>query len=74
MLDDGKPRRFDRGGHFIEVLAEAEALEGQRKSAEVTLLEPTGTTFTLRSDEGDYLQGDDSALPPLSFLTSSIAF
>lgn len=66
--------RFSSQGHQIRVVAEAEALEKQAKTAETTLREPAGRTFTLRCDEGAYLGGEDTAPPPLSFLTSSIAF
>ncbi|MBI4464473.1 MAG: hypothetical protein HY647_07190 [Acidobacteria bacterium] len=66
--------RFARKGHSLEVVVEARALEKQHKGAQVTLVQPAGRTFTLECDEGAYLNGDDTAPPPLSFLTSSIAF
>lgn len=66
--------RFDRQGHVIEAFADARTLERQQKEAVVTLERPEGAAFTLRSDEGPYLDGDDAAPPPLSYLTSSIAF
>ncbi len=66
--------KFDRSGHVIEVVAEAEALDKQRKSARVELVSPAGGTFAIECDEGAYLQGDHTAPPPLSYLTSSIAF
>ena len=66
--------RFDRKGHVIEAFAEAQALDRQEKEAVVTLERPEGSSFTLRCDEGAYLNGDDTAPPPLSYLTSSIAF
>ena len=67
-------KRFPRKGHELVLVAEAEGLERQRKKGEVTLLQPPGTTFTIHCDEGAYLEGDDTAPPPLSFLTSSVAF
>lgn len=67
-------KKFDRSGHVIEVVAEAEALDKQKKSARVDLVSPAGSTFTIECDEGAYLRGDDTAPPPLSYLTSSIAF
>ena len=74
MSQDKLGRRFDRKGHVIEVVVEADAVERQRKTASVTLLQPEGGTFTIDCDEGAYLNGDDTAPPPLSYLTSSIAF
>jgi hypothetical protein len=67
-------KKFDRSGHIIEVVAEAKALDKQRKTASVDLVSPAGGTFTIECDEGAYLRGDDTAPPPLSYLTSSIAF
>ncbi len=67
-------KRFDRSGHVIEVVAEAQAFDKQRKTARVELVSPAGGTFTIECDEGAYLRGDDTAPPPLSYLTSSIAF
>ncbi|MFQ5695004.1 MAG: hypothetical protein ACE5HB_03355 [Terriglobia bacterium] len=66
--------RFSRKGHELEVVVEAEALDKQRKQAQATLKRPAGRTFTLHCDEGTYLRGDDTAPPPLAYLTSSIAF
>ena len=66
--------RFDRKGHVIQVFADAHTLERQEKEAVVMLERPEGSPFTLRCDEGSYLHGDDTAPPPLSYLTSSIAF
>ena len=74
MSQDHFGRRFDRKGHVIEVEAEAEALDKQRKSASVRLTQPEGRWFTVPCDEGAYLKGDDTAPPPLSYLTSSVAF
>lgn len=67
-------KRFSRKGHQLELVVEAEALEKQRKKADTTLLKPAGRTFTIYCDEGAYLNGDDTAPPPLAFLSSSIAF
>ena len=67
-------KKFDRAGHVIEVVAEAVAHEKQKKSARVDLVSPAGSSFTIACDEGAYLRGDDTAPPPLSYLTSSIAF
>ena len=72
---DGKfGARFDRKGHVIQVVSDARALGGQEKEAVVMLERPKGSPFTLRCDEGPYLNGNDKAPPPLSFLTSSIGF
>lgn len=67
-------KKFDRSGHVIEVIAEATALEAQKKEATVDLVTPAGSRFTIQCDEGAYLKGDDTAPPPLAYLTSSIAF
>ena len=71
---DNFGKKFDRSGHVIEVVAEASALEKQRKETTIDLVSPKGTTFTIQCDEGAYLKGDDTAPPPLAYLTSSIAF
>ena len=67
-------QRFARRGHELQILVHAVAGQRQFKSAEATLEKPAGRTFTIECDEGPYLEGDDNAPPPLSFLTSSIAF
>ena len=74
MAEEEMGKRFARKGHELELVVEARALEKQRKEGEVTLLQPEGRTFTMHCDEGAYLNGDDTAPPPLSYLTSSIAF
>lgn len=74
MSDEKTGKRFSRGGHELRLVVEASALEKQRKTAEVTLEAPPGRTFTIECDEGAYLNGDDTAPPPLSYLASSIAF
>ena len=66
--------RFSRQGHELVLEVEAEALERQRKRARATLRQPPSTTFTLHCDEGPYLDGEDTAPPPLSFLSASVAF
>ncbi len=67
-------KRFSRKGHELELVVEAEAFEKQRKEARASLVNPSGRTFTIQCDEGPYLRGDDTAPPPLSYLTSSVAF
>jgi len=74
MAEEKLGERFSRSGHTIELVVEAEALEKQRKKCEVALKQPPGTTFILYCDEGPYLQGDDTAPPPLAYLSSSLAF
>lgn len=66
--------RFSRRGHVLELVVEAEALEKQRKKGEATLVQPAGKTYTLYCDEGPYLEGEDTAPPPLSYFTSAVAF
>lgn len=73
--DTGKVgSRFSRAGHALELVVEAEAFEKQRKRADATLLQPAGKKFTIYCDEGPYLDGDDTAPPPLAYLSSSVAF
>ncbi len=67
-------QRFLRRGHELIVEVNAKALGRHKKSAEASLIQPPGTTFTIECDEGEYLDGEDTAPPPLSILTSSIAF
>jgi hypothetical protein len=67
-------KRFSRSGHTLELVVEAEALERQHKKGEATLKQPAGKTFTIHCDEGAYLSGDDTAPPPLAYLSSSVAF
>ncbi|MBI3090714.1 MAG: hypothetical protein HYY96_08605 [Candidatus Tectomicrobia bacterium] len=73
-MDEKVSSRFSRQGHELTVVVEAKALEKQRKEAEVTLVAPPGRTFTLHCDEGAYLNGDDTAPPPLAFLSASVGF
>ena len=67
-------KKFDRAGHVIEVVASADALDKQKKSAVIDLVSPAGSTFAIECDEGAYLKGDDTAPPPLAYLTASVAF
>lgn len=66
--------RFSRAGHELEVQVEARALERQLKEARATLVSPPGRTFSIACDEGAYLDGADTAPPPLAYLSASIAF
>lgn len=56
------------------VAVQAETLEGMKKRAVVTLESPVGSSFEFLCDEGAYLGGDDTAPPPLSYFSVSIAF
>ncbi|MFC6723429.1 OsmC family protein [Halobium palmae] len=47
------------------------SLSGMQKEALVTS-SVSGTTWRLVSDEGDYLDGDDVAPPPLAFMTTGV--
>ncbi len=58
----------------IIVRVEARSLEKMRKQAVVTLEQPQGSAFAILCDEGAYLSGDDTAPPPLSYFSASIAF
>ncbi|WP_372717213.1 OsmC-related (seleno)protein [Novipirellula sp.] len=53
---------------------EAESLENMRKRATVRVDQPKGSTFEIICDEGPYLDGDDTAPPPLAYYSASIAF
>ena len=72
--DDTFGKRFARKGHELELVVESRTLDGQRKEAQVQLKKPPGTAFTIHCDEGAYLNGADTAPPPLAYLSSSIAF
>ena len=72
--DDKFSKRFARKGHQLELVVESRTLEGQRKEARVQLEKPQGTAFTIQCDEGAYLNGADTAPPPLAYLSASIAF
>jgi hypothetical protein len=75
MAEEGRmSARFSRGGHELVLEADAAALERQRKVARTTLVHPPATTFEIYCDEGPYLDGDDTAPPPLAYLTSAVAF
>ena len=58
----------------VEVEAVATSLAKFKKEATVASVNPKGSTFTITCDEGSYLDGDDSAPPPLSYLVASVAF
>lgn len=72
--NDKLGQRFARKGHELELVVESRTLDGQRKEARVQLQKPSGTVFTIHCDEGAYLNGEDSAPPPLAYLSSSVAF
>jgi hypothetical protein len=67
-------KQFSRSGHALELVVEAEALEKQKKKADARLAQPSGKAFSIYCDEGPYLSGDDTAPPPLAYLTSAVAF
>lgn len=58
----------------LRVAIEAESLEGMKKRATVTLEQPEGSTFSMICDEGAYLDGEDTAPPPLAYFSAGIAF
>lgn len=58
----------------VEIEAVATSLDKFKKEATVGSVIPKGSTFTITCDEGPYLDGDDSAPPPLSYLVASVAF
>ena len=67
-----KPRPGDQ--MVFEVNLRAESLDGMMKRAVVEPNLPTWSAFELTCDEGTALGGDDSAPPPLGYLSSGIAF
>jgi len=72
--DDKFGKRFSRKGHELELVVESRAADRQRKEATVQLKKPEGTVFTIHCDEGAYLNGGDTAPPPLAYLSASVAF
>lgn len=58
----------------LKVTLEAESLDGMKKKAIVTLVQPEGSTFSILCDEGAYLGGEDTAPPPLAYFSAAIAF
>jgi uncharacterized OsmC-like protein len=62
------------GAFRFEVDLRAEALEKMRKHAVVQPNIPGYGAFSIYSDEGTPLQGDDAAPPPLSYLSAGVAF
>lgn len=58
----------------LRVLVEAETLEGMKKRAAVTLEQPVGSTWSILCDEGAYLNGEDTAPPPLVYFSAAVAF
>ena len=67
-----KPR--PGGQMFFEVNLMAESLDGMRKRAVVEPNLPTWGAFELTCDEGSGLGGNDTAPPPLGYLSAGIAF
>ncbi len=67
-----KPRPGER--MVFEVNLVAESLGGMRKRAVVEPNLPTWGAFELTCDEGGGLGGDDTAPPPLGYLSAGIAF
>lgn len=58
----------------VVLVTEASALENMRKVADVRVEHPKGSTFRIVCDEGPCLGGDDSAPPPLAYLSAALAF
>lgn len=58
----------------LKITLEAESLDGMKKKAVVTLVQPEGSTFSIICDEGAYLDGEDTAPPPLAYFSAAIAF
>lgn len=65
---------FSSQRHVIELEVDAAALGRQRKEGTVRLVAPSGTTFRISCDEGAYLGGEDTAPPPLAYLSAAAAF
>lgn len=58
----------------LRVSVEAENLRGMKKRAVVTLEQPVGSAWAILCDEGAYLDGEDSAPPPLVYFSAAVAF
>lgn len=58
----------------VDIEVAAEPLERQAKLALVSAAGEGHSTFEIRSDEADFLGGDDSAPSLLSYLTAGVAF
>jgi hypothetical protein len=58
----------------LRIRVTASALERMQKQAVVSLESPVGSTWSIRCDEGSYLDGDDAAPPPLAYFSAAIAF
>ena len=73
---EARPFKKPRPGEqmVFEVNLMAESLDGMRKRAVVEPNLPTWSAFALTCDEGTALGGDDTAPPPLGYLSSGIAF
>jgi hypothetical protein len=64
----------DRHDRDVVVTLEALALEGQRKEAHVSMVQPEGDTFRIVCDEGAYLGGKGEAPSPLAYFSAALAF
>lgn len=58
----------------VVIEVEANHLDNMRREAIVQSTEPEGSKFTIVSDEGPYLDGDDSAPSPLSYFCAGVVF
>ena len=67
-----RPRPGENMAFEVNVIAES--LDGMKKIARVEPNLPTWGTFELICDEGTALGGEDTAPPPLAYLSSGIAF
>lgn len=67
-----KPKAGERMLFEVNVVAEAEERMAKRARVEPNL--PSWGCFEIRCDEGGALGGDDTAPPPLGYLSAGLAF
>lgn len=67
-----KPKPGEKMSFEVNVVAESE--DGMHKRASVEPNLPTWGTFSVRCDEGGALGGEDTAPPPLGYLSCGLAF
>ena len=73
-LDEVPGGTEETEGKEIEVWLTAESRENMKKRALVALEVPGFSPFSMWSDEGTSMGGDDSAPAPLAYFSAAIAF
>ncbi len=73
-LHQTQPDTQETEGLEIRVTLTADSQENMKKRVLVAVEAPGFSTFSMWSDEGTSLGGDDSAPPPLAYFSAAIAF